>query len=68
MDKEAIIHCLSTGAEELGTLLGNTPNTRGLSEAELKRLWLNKVTAAGLSEQQAMAFLNSRLAAEGGEA
>jgi len=48
MDRATAIDCLATGGNELGTLLGNRPNTRGLDEAELKRLWLNKVTGAGL--------------------
>ena len=61
MNRADAIDCLATGANELGTLLGNTPNDRGLSTQELKRLWLNKVTAAGMETADALAFLEYRL-------
>ena len=61
MDRAAAIACLATGVNELGALLGNTPNDRGLSTHELKRLWIAKVVGAGMEEAGAMAFLEYRL-------
>jgi hypothetical protein len=63
MNFATVVDCLATGSTELATLLGHVPNTRNLSETELKRLWLNKVTAAGLDEEGALSFLEGRLSA-----
>jgi hypothetical protein len=65
MNRADALDCLATGANELGALLGNAPNDRGLSTQELKRLWLNKVTAAGMETADAKAFLKYRLSCSG---
>jgi hypothetical protein len=59
------IECLETGRHELGILLGHSENSDGLSDEELRRLWLNKVVAAGMAPDIALDFLNYRLSDEG---
>lgn len=63
--EDYLIQCLSTGDGELAILLGHAPNTEGRTVAELKRLWVNKVEAAGLNAKVAKQFLDNRLEAEG---
>lgn len=64
------VTALSAGREELGLLLysGSTPEYAqlryqdGRSDSELRSDWLLKVTACGMPEEQALQFLNARLA------
>jgi len=64
------VAALSAGREELGLLLfsSSTPDRAqlryedGRSDDELRSDWLRKVTACGMPEEQALQFLNARLA------
>ena len=60
----SVLECLATGRNELGMLLGNSPNPEQRTAEDLKRCWLNKVVGAGLSPEQAISFLATRLQQE----
>lgn len=64
MKESDVFQCLETGAQELGTLLGNGPNTEELTCDQLVQRWLNKTTGAGLTSEDAALFLAHRLAEE----
>ncbi len=64
MKDSDVFECLETGAQELGTLLANGPNTEGLSCGQIIERWLNKTTGAGLTSEDAALFLAHRLAEE----
>ena len=62
--------CLAAGRDELFLLLYSNDSPHhaellhkdGRTDEQLKDDWLTKVCASGLSEAQALAFLNARLA------
>jgi len=68
----ALINCLALGRDELGLMLysGNSPTwlarrvEDGRSHQELRDGWQSKVVAGGLPREQALLFLNERLAME----
>ena len=61
--------CLAAGRDELFLLLYSNDSPHhaslrhddGRTDEQLKEDWLNKVCGAGLSEAQALSFLNARL-------
>lgn len=63
------VQALAAGSEELGLLItyAGDPTIRmrrqrdGRSDDELKSDWLAKVTAAGLTREAALSFLDARL-------
>ena len=64
MKETDVFACLETGAQELGTLLGNGPNTEGLTCDQIVQRWMIKTTGAGLTSEDAALFLAHRLAEE----
>lgn len=66
MKRSDAINCLATGRSELSALLGHSTYHEDLTTTGLIQRWLAKVTAAGMGESDAKAFLAHRLGQEVG--